>query len=114
MGACDFVTSSYGKDVETAYSMAVEQALIYAGHQEGYNGTISTTVGCRLKEYKISGPMTDKAIENAIDAILEMTKKRECMYIELRGEALKKEKERLYKKGAKGIRVFLFIGWAAE
>jgi hypothetical protein len=43
MGACQFKVTSYGKTVEEAYRKACEIAEDEYGHQEGYNGTISTT-----------------------------------------------------------------------
>ena len=43
MGACQFKTRSTGKTVEEAYRRACEIAEDEYGHQDGYNGTISTT-----------------------------------------------------------------------
>ena len=43
MGACQFKVTSYGKTVEEAYRRACEVAEDECGHQDGYNGTISTT-----------------------------------------------------------------------
>ena len=43
MGACQFKVRSTGKTVEEAYRRACEIAEDEYGHQEGYNGTISTT-----------------------------------------------------------------------
>ena len=43
MGACQFKVTSYGKTAEEAYKRACEIAEDEYGHQEGYNGTISTT-----------------------------------------------------------------------
>lgn len=43
MGATQFKTRSTGKTVEEAYKKACERAEDEYGHQEGYNGTISTT-----------------------------------------------------------------------
>ena len=47
MGACQFEVTSYGKTAEEAYRKACERAEDEYGHQEGYNGTISTTNGFR-------------------------------------------------------------------
>ena len=47
MGACDFKTIGYGKDLQDAYKNAVESALYEHGH-DSYNGTISTTSGVEL------------------------------------------------------------------
>ena len=43
MGACQFEVRSTGKTVEEAYRKACEIAEDECGHQDGYNGTISTT-----------------------------------------------------------------------
>jgi hypothetical protein len=43
MGACQFKQRSTGKTVEEAYRKACEIAEDEYGHQDGYNGTISTT-----------------------------------------------------------------------
>ena len=43
MGACQFEVRSTGKTVEEAYRRACEIAEDECGHQDGYNGTISTT-----------------------------------------------------------------------
>ena len=43
MGATNFLTLSNGKTASDAYHAAVLQATAEYGHQEGYNGTISTT-----------------------------------------------------------------------
>lgn len=47
MGATQFKTRSTGKTVEEAYRRACEIAEDEYGHQDGYNGTISTTDGFR-------------------------------------------------------------------
>ena len=43
MGACQFEVTSRGKTIEEAYRKACERAEDEYGHQDGYNGTISTT-----------------------------------------------------------------------
>jgi hypothetical protein len=43
MGACQFKQRSTGKTAEEAYRRACEIAEEEYGHQDGYNGTISTT-----------------------------------------------------------------------
>jgi hypothetical protein len=43
MGACQFKQRSTGKTAEEAYRRACEIAERECGHQDGYNGTISTT-----------------------------------------------------------------------
>jgi len=47
MGACQFKQRSTGKTAEIAYNRACEVADDEYGHQDGYNGTISTTHGFR-------------------------------------------------------------------
>jgi len=47
MGACQFEVTSRGKTAEEAYTKACERAEDEYGHQDGYNGTISTTHGFR-------------------------------------------------------------------
>jgi hypothetical protein len=45
MGATQFKVRSYGKTAQEAYKRACEVAEDEYGHQDGYNGTISTTHG---------------------------------------------------------------------
>jgi hypothetical protein len=45
MGACQFKTRYGGKTADEAYKRACEEAEQEYGHQDGYNGTISTTHG---------------------------------------------------------------------
>ncbi len=47
MGACEFKVRSSGKTAQDAYNRACEVAEDEYGHQDGYNGTISTTNGFR-------------------------------------------------------------------
>ena len=47
MGACQFKARYGGKTAEEAYNRACEEAELEYGHQDGYNGTISTTHGFR-------------------------------------------------------------------
>jgi len=47
MGACQFKVRSTGKTAQDAYNRACEVAELEYGHQDGYNGTISTTDGFR-------------------------------------------------------------------
>ena len=47
MGACQFKERSTGKTAEEAYKRICEIAENEYGHQDGYNGTISTTHGFR-------------------------------------------------------------------
>ena len=56
MGACQFKQRSTGKTIEEAYRKACEIAEDEYGHQDGYNGTISTTHSFRdeTEEYNKS------------------------------------------------------------
>lgn len=47
MGATWFQTRHSGKTLQEAYKSACYEAEVEYGHQEGYNGTISTTTGVR-------------------------------------------------------------------
>lgn len=47
MGACQFKVRSSGKTADQAYKKACDIAEDEYGHQDGYNGTISTTHGFR-------------------------------------------------------------------
>lgn len=47
MGANEFFTRSWGKDIGDAYQKAVEQANYEYGHQDGYSGQINCTTGYR-------------------------------------------------------------------
>lgn len=47
MGACQFKERATGKTAQEAYKKLCEMAEEECGHQEGYNGTISTTSGFR-------------------------------------------------------------------
>jgi len=47
MGACQFKVRYGGKTADEAYRNACDDAEEEYGHQEGYNGTISTTPGFR-------------------------------------------------------------------
>jgi hypothetical protein len=68
MGACSFTTSAYGKSMSEAYNNAVEDATHEYGN-DAYNGTISTTRGCRdvTAEYKRSGKSLNQFINDSID-----------------------------------------------
>jgi hypothetical protein len=56
MGANWFQTQSTGKNVQDAYSKAVDRANDEYGHQEGYSGEINSSAGYRdvTKEWKNS------------------------------------------------------------
>lgn len=69
MGACTFTNTGYGKTMRDAYSDLCEDAREEYGHQDGYNGTISTTSGFRdvTSEFKRSGKSLQSFIYDNID-----------------------------------------------
>lgn len=79
MGASWFTRTSYGKTMKDAYNIAVEQAEEEYGHQDGYNGTISTThtLNDLTAQFKKSG----KSMNEFIDLQAENLRKRECAAI---------------------------------
>ena len=44
MGATNFLDITSAKTADAAYRKLCDEAIAYSGHQEGYNGTISTTM----------------------------------------------------------------------
>ena len=93
MGACQFKVRSTGKTVEEAYRRACEIAEDECGHQDGYNGTISTTHSFRdetetykkSKFFNTSGGLSDDVsayIYNRFDS--HSMNKRDCSAICLR------------------------------
>jgi hypothetical protein len=76
MGACTFTNTGYGKTMRDAYSNLCEDAQEEYGHQDGYNGTISTTHGFRdvTSEFKRS----KKTLRDFISERLDKLGKREC------------------------------------
>jgi len=69
MGACSFTTSRRAKTMSEAYRIACDDANDEYGHQEGYNGTISTTSGFMdvTNEFKRSKKDLNKFINDNID-----------------------------------------------
>jgi hypothetical protein len=103
MGASNFYTESRGKDMGTAYRNACEEAIEYYGHQEGYNGTISTTSGyidktdLYLATARKSGMTRQKGMSVVQDESLDHTDKwGNCWGVKI-------------KNGH-----YAFMGWAAE
>ena len=111
MGACSFMKMGYGKDMESAYTSLCEESKEYYGSNP-YNGTISTTYGCR-KVYGVVDANTncnDKKEEKACGiayTMLDNMEKRECKAIDLG-----KVSNRITHHN--GWHKFLFFGWAAE
>jgi hypothetical protein len=73
MGACSFQNVGRGKTMSEAYSDLCEDAREEYGHQDGYNGTISTTSGFRdvTSDFKRSG----KSLQNFIDDNIDRAEK---------------------------------------
>ena len=76
MGASTFYNVGYGKTMQEAYKDLCDEARDEYGHQQGYNGTISTTHGFRdvTAEFKRSG----KSISDFIDERYSRLGKRDC------------------------------------
>lgn len=90
MGACDFMTTISGKDATDAYRKACERALSEYGHQDGYNGTISTTEGfCMVRT-------SAKELKADIDA--KVARARAELKRLGRGKATKWERENLQRR----------------
>tara|TARA_Y100000310_G_scaffold338547_2_gene428494 strand:+ start:696 stop:983 length:288 start_codon:yes stop_codon:yes gene_type:complete len=94
MGATTFVDEGHGRNANTAYLGACDEANAYNGHQEGYSGDIQTTQGFRMMDNAV------KRGENLYDAADRLTDNFDkwgpcgCLTME------------------KGKR-YLFFGWAA-
>lgn len=73
MGACSFQNTGSGKTMREAYSNLCAYAENEYGHQDGYNGTISTTSGFRdvTSDFKRSG----KSLQNFINDNIERAEK---------------------------------------
>lgn len=122
MGATNFSTIGHGRTPQEAYDAACREALDYYGHQEGYNGTITTTSGFQvvtLEQAKAGTKHTAAAHDrwtrlawggedgtNPAGVPAPAEKWHECWCLEL---------PRKYAKGQpRGVRAYLFAGWAAE
>ena len=73
MGACSFQNVGRGKTMQEAYKNLCAEAREEYGHQDGYNGTISTTSGFHdvTSEFKRSG----KDLQSFIDANIDRANK---------------------------------------
>lgn len=110
MGAISFTTIGYGKTMGEAYDNLVEEAINEYGHDH-YNGTISTTYGCKEVRNIVSGEKwtktkEKKAYEYAYKK-LDTMDNRECKGIDL-GKVSRNVSHH------NGWHKFLFFGWAAE
>jgi hypothetical protein len=79
MGASWFQQVGYGKTLDDAYKRSCEEAEDEYGHQEGYNGTISTTTYAKdiTQEYHRS----KLDLEQFVRSKMEMLNKRDCCAI---------------------------------
>ena len=111
MGACSFITTSYGKSLEEAYQNAVKEAIDYYG-RDPYNGTISTTYGCR-KVYCDLGPgikwtaTKEKKAFKLVHQEMDNMETRECKGIDL-GQVSNRITHH------NGWHKYILFGWAAE
>ena len=80
MGACQFKSRYSGKTAEEAYNRACEEAELEYGHQDGYNGTISTTHGFR-DETEAYGKSKFDDVSAYIRNRFETMNKRDCSAI---------------------------------
>ena len=114
MGATNFKTTIIGKfkNEKEAYNAACEEAVSYYGHQEGYNGTISTTSGVKLSS---DAPKYGSFLFNEWeDAQLDILRKYgHCLAIEIKGSKFAAMKTNAGLKGKKGIKAYVFIGIAS-
>lgn len=69
MGACSFTSRGNGRTMSEAYQDLCDEAREEYGHQDGYNGTISTTSGFRdvTGEFKRSGKSLNEFINSNIE-----------------------------------------------
>jgi hypothetical protein len=79
MGACTFRTYGLGKTIGDAYDSACENALEEYGHQDGYNGTISTTSG--FSDITSKFKSSKKSLVDFINDKYESMSKRDCYAI---------------------------------
>jgi len=77
MGATWFKQTDSGKTLQDAYKSACEIAEDEYGHQEGYNGTISTTHGVRDVTENYNKSKFD-SVEEYIRSQMEVLGKRDC------------------------------------
>jgi hypothetical protein len=80
MGATWFQESGSGKTLQDAYKSLCEIAEDEYGHQEGYNGTISTTTGVNDVTEKYKKSKFD-SVDQYIRSQVEVLGKRDCCAI---------------------------------
>ena len=110
MGAQTFMTYGYGKTLKDAYDNARKVAIEYYGSNP-YNGTISTTYGCKVHYCEINSntdwtkTKEEKAYEIAYKELNNMDK-RDCKAIDL-GKISRNITHH------NGWHKFIFFGWGA-
>ena len=116
MGACNFenLTIDRYKDANEAFVKLVKDAQYYHGHG-GYTGTIAEkgsfvmiTPPPRKNPYKFAYELIDNGDHRVND------KWGPAGCIELKGKWLKELREKNNLKGKRGIKAFLFFGWASS
>lgn len=115
MGAQDFTSIGFGRTVGEAEKNLCDAALREFGHQDGYNGTITTTHFCGVVDFEPTKKFTKAKLHRFADHVLGrwvrgehqegIGDKREC-----RAMALPKS----YAKGqGRNVKAWLFVGIGA-
>ncbi len=135
MGAQEFSTIGFGGCANSAYNSACYDANEECGHQEGYNGTISTTFGykvvtlpSKMVEPKVftnlildaegagdewKCPAQYRKFESWIRRTARIIEKRgPCVCFQLTGARATKVKAQYGRKGSHD-KVFVYVGVAA-
>ena len=115
MGACDFENVVIGKykDAGEAFRHVVKEARYYNGHG-GYTGTIAEKDSFIMIELP---PRKDpyKYVNELMGSDHKVNDKwGPAGCIEIKGKRLKELRERNNLKGKRGIKAFLFFGWASS
>lgn len=78
MGASWFQESGNGPSLRQTYDRLVEIAEDEYGHQDGYNGTISTTTVFGVKDLTSEFKRSGKSLQDFIDGQVNILAKRQC------------------------------------
>ena len=111
MGAVDISVVKVGiyKNANEAYREAQAEADDEYGHQQGYSGEINSTDSITRSH---SHPRYGlKIFYRWLGAVMEDMNKGDLIYIELTKSQLKKYQS-AYLKGKRGVRGYVFFGWA--
>lgn len=112
MGASDFYTMSFGRDVREAFGKAIEEARWESGHG-GYTGTIAEKDSYRIiPESEVKGKNRIRYAEKLVDPRIR-DKWGPAGAIRITGEAEKRYRRRNGLVGKKG-QVWYFFGWASS